>query len=123
MVVELRRTLLLPLDDLLSITHEFINPAASRSGLDRCLRRHGVSNLKTLQPEIEGEEAPKKTFKDYEPGFLHIDIKYLPQMPDESQRRYLFVAIGKSRPIGTTESRPNGARGRCCFSSFGRGCF
>ena len=95
-VVELRRTLLLPLDDLLAITHEFINPAASRSGLDRCLRRHGVSNLKTLQPEIEGEEAPKKTFKDYEPGFLHIDIKYLPQMPDETQRRYLFVAIDRA---------------------------
>ncbi len=35
----------------------------------------------------------------------------------------VFVCIGKSRPIGTTESRPNGARGRCCFSSFGRGCF
>lgn len=95
-VVELRRTLLLPLDDLLAITHEFINPAASRSGLDRCLRRHGVSNLKTLQPEIEGDEAPKKTFKDYEPGFVHIDIKYLPQMPDETQRRYLFVAIDRA---------------------------
>ena len=95
-VVELRRTLLLPLDDLVAITHEFINPAASRSGLDRCLRRHGVSNLKSLQPETEGEVAPKKTFKDYEPGFLHIDIKYLPQMPDETQRRYLFVAIDRA---------------------------
>lgn len=96
LVVELRRTLLLPLDDLVAITHEFINPAASRSGLDRCLRRHGVSNLKDLQPEVEGEVAPKKTFKDYEPGFLHIDIKYLPQMPDETQRRYLFVAIDRA---------------------------
>ena len=35
----------------------------------------------------------------------------------------MFMATGKSRPIGTTESRPNGASGRCCFSSFGRGCF
>ena len=96
LVVELRRTLLLSLDDLLAITHEFINPAASRSGLDRCLRRHGVSNLKSLQPELEGEVAPKKTFKDYAPGFLHIDIKYLPQMPDETQRRYLFVAIDRA---------------------------
>jgi hypothetical protein len=50
------------------------------------LRRHGVSNLKSLQPEVEGEVAPKKTYKDYEPGFVHIDIKYLPQMPDETQR-------------------------------------
>ncbi len=47
-VVELRRTLLLPLDDLLVITREFINEAASRSALDRCLRRHGASNLKAL---------------------------------------------------------------------------
>jgi len=39
-VVELRRTLLLPLDDLLAVTREFICPKATRSGLDRCLRRH-----------------------------------------------------------------------------------
>jgi transposase InsO family protein len=96
LVVELRRTLLLPLDDLLAITHEFINTEASRSGLDRCLRRHGVSNLKDLIPVIEGETAPKKTLKDYEPGFLHVDIKYLPQMPDETDRRYLFVAIDRA---------------------------
>lgn len=96
LVVELRRTLLLPLDDLLAITHEFINPAASRSGLDRCLRRHEVSNLKSLTPVVEGEPVVKKTFKDYEPGFLHVDIKYLPQMPDETERRYLFVAIDRA---------------------------
>ena len=96
LVVELRRTLLLPLDDLLVVTREFINPDVSRSGLDRCLRRHGVSDLKSLQPQIEGQTKPLKTFKDYEPGFLHIDIKYLPQMPDETHRRYLFVAIDRA---------------------------
>ena len=96
LVVELRRTLLLPLDDLLALTHEFINRAASRSGLDRCLRRHGVSNLQSLIPVAEGEAVPTKTFKDYEPGFLHVDIKYLPQMPDETHRRYLFVAIDRA---------------------------
>lgn len=96
LVVELRKLLLLSLDDLLAITHEFINPAASRSGLDRCLRRFDVSNLRDLQPLVEGKAEPKKTFKDYEPGFLHVDIKYLPQMPDETQRRYLFVAIDRA---------------------------
>ena len=96
LAVELRRTLLLPLDDLLAVTREFINPSVSRSGLDRCLRRHGVSDLKALQPEVEGETAPAKTFKDYEPGFVHVDIKYLPQLPDESSRRYLFVAIDRA---------------------------
>ena len=47
--VELRRMLLLPLDDLLAVKREFLNPDVSRSGLDRCLRRHGVSNLNALR--------------------------------------------------------------------------
>ncbi|WP_413774562.1 hypothetical protein [Janthinobacterium sp. GMG2] len=39
-------------------------------------------------PKAEVETiSAKKTFKDYEPGFVHIDIKYLPQMPDETSRR------------------------------------
>jgi transposase InsO family protein len=96
LVVELRRTALLPLDDLLVITREFINAQVSRSGLDRCLRRHGVSDLRVLLPKPEGQTPPVKTFKDYEPGFVHIDIKYLPQMPDETHRRYLFVAIDRA---------------------------
>ena len=95
-VVELRTTLLLPTDDLLAITREFINPDVSRAGLGRCLRRHGVSKLTDLIANETDEPARKKTFKDYEPGFIHIDIKYLPQMPDETTRRYLFVAIDRA---------------------------
>lgn len=95
-VVALRQVLLLPLDDLLVVTREFINPAVSRSGLDRCLRRHGVSNLKALVPKEEGAKTTPKTFKDYAPGFLHVDVKYLPKMPDEEQRRYLFAAIDRA---------------------------
>jgi transposase-like protein len=95
-VVELRTTLLLPTDDLLAVTREFINPAVSRAGLGRCLRRYGVSQLTELVARETGETAKKKTFKDYEPGFIHIDIKYLPQMPDEQVRRYLFVAIDRA---------------------------
>ena len=88
-VVELRNTLLLPLDDLLVVTREFINPAVSRSGLDRCLRRHGVGSLKALLEQQNDEpKKPPKTFKDYEPGFIHIDIKYQPQMPDETRPCY-----------------------------------
>ncbi len=43
---------------------------------------------------------PIKTFKDYEPGLIHVDIKYLPQIPDETQRRYLFVAIDQRHALG-----------------------
>ncbi|MBF0155083.1 MAG: IS481 family transposase [Magnetococcales bacterium] len=95
-VVALRETLLLPLDDLLVVTREFINPLVSRSGLDRCLRRHGVSNLKALLPQEEHAVPSFKTFKDYEPGFVHVDVKYLPQMPDQEQRSYLFAAIDRA---------------------------
>lgn len=98
--VELRRLLFLPLDDLLAVVREFVNPQVSRSGLDRCLRRHGVSSLRELQAQAQVDagtaDKPVKTFKDYEPGFVHVDIKYLPQMPDERERRYLFVAIDRA---------------------------
>ena len=93
-VVHLRRTLLLPLDDLLAVTREFICPHVSRSGLDRCLRRHGAGNLNALKPQEPA--VAHKAFKSYEPGYVHMDVKYLPQMQDESQRRYLFVAIDRA---------------------------
>ncbi len=93
-VVHLRRALLLPLDDLLAVTHEFISEKVSRSGLDRCLRRHGVGNLNALKPTEPAQ--PHKAFKSYVPGYLHMDVKYLPQMQDEAKRRYLFVAIDRA---------------------------
>ena len=58
------------------------------------MRRHGVSNLKALLPKASPE--PRKAFKAYEPGFLHVDVKYLPQMADETTRRYLYVAIDRA---------------------------
>ena len=92
--VVLRKMLLVSLDDLLAVVREFLNPNVSRSGLDRCLRRHGVGNLRDMKTK---EPRPKhSTFKAYEPGYIHIDVKYLPQMPDETKRRYLFVAIDRA---------------------------
>ena len=38
--VALRKALLISLDDVLAVVREFLNPDVSRSGLDRCLRRH-----------------------------------------------------------------------------------
>jgi len=92
--VSLRRTLLVSLDDLLAVVREFLNPDVSRSGLDRCLRRHGVGNLRDLKAK---DARPKHSgFKAYEPGYIHIDVKYLPQMEDQTSRRYLFVAIDRA---------------------------
>ncbi len=92
--VALRKTLLVSLDDLLAVVREFLNPNASRSGLDRCLRRHGVGPLRALKA---ASPRPKHSaFKAYEPGSIPIDLKYLPPMADESRRRSLFVAIDRA---------------------------
>ncbi len=49
------------------VVREFLNPLVSRSGLDRCLRRHGVANLRDLQAK---SPRPKhKAFNAYEPGY------------------------------------------------------
>jgi len=76
--VSLRKTLLVSLDDLLAVVREFLNPDVSRSGLDRCLRRHGVGNLRDLKGKVG---RPRHSgFKAYEPGYIHIDVKYLPHL-------------------------------------------
>lgn len=87
----------LSLDDLLYITRQYINDDVSRSGLARLLKREGMARLEDVIAAAEGETIQaKKTFKDNEPGFVHIDIKYLPHMPDETSRRYLFVGIDRA---------------------------
>jgi hypothetical protein len=111
-VVELRRLLELHLDDLLVVTRRFINPDVSRSGLNRLLQREGLGSLRALSAarakvaEEKDATAKKKGFKEYAPGFIHIDIKYLPRMPDETSRCYRFVAIDRaSRPSFPADPR------------------
>jgi transposase-like protein len=63
--VSLRKTLLVSLDDLLAVVREFLNPDVLHSGLDRCLRRHGVGNLRDLQ--VKAARPKHSDFKAYEP--------------------------------------------------------
>ena len=43
------------------------------------------------------DETPKHSgFKVYEPGYIHIDVKYLPKMANERSRGYLFAAIDRA---------------------------
>ena len=95
-MIQLRISLLLTLDDLTAIVKEYINSDASRSGIARLLTREGISRLEDLIPKEEQASKPVKTFKDYAPGFIHIDLKTLPQMPDETRQSYLCVAIDRA---------------------------
>jgi transposase InsO family protein len=93
-VVHLRRTRWLSLDDVVVVTREFLCERVSRSGLDRCVRRHGVGHVHALTPATPKE--PHKIFKRDEPGYVPMDITYRPQMADEICRRSLFVAIDRA---------------------------
>jgi hypothetical protein len=74
------------LDDLLAVVREVLNPNVSRSGLDRCLRRHGVGNLRDLKVK---EAKPKHSaFKAYEPGYLHIDVNICRTLSGHFLRKY-----------------------------------
>jgi|GEM_PF-5408079 len=57
----------------------------TRSNVYRCFVRNQISTV----PKQEKEKAKK--FKEYEPGFLHIDVTYLPKL--KGIKHYLFVAI------------------------------
>jgi len=56
-VVELRTRLLLSLDELLVVCKQFINSHVSRAGLQRCLKRHGVSRLADMEDSGEFVDA------------------------------------------------------------------
>lgn len=90
LVIEARTKTLLPLDDLYDLLLPLI-PCLTRSNLHRCLQRNGISRLKDLLPT---EEKTKHLgFKDYKPGYLHIDTAQINLSQD---KWYLFVAIDRA---------------------------
>ena len=49
LLIELRRSLALALDDIVEAMRRCINPELSRSAIHRCLQRYGISTRLTLQ--------------------------------------------------------------------------
>jgi len=39
---------------------------------------------------------PVKPVKAYDPGCVHVDVRYLPHMPDEDHQQYRFAAIDRA---------------------------
>ena len=89
LIVELRRSLALPLDDITEAMRRCVNPRLSRSAIHRCLQRHAIS------ARLTPDKAPAAAFQTAAPaGFIHIDVKYLP--PLNRRRSYAYVAIDRS---------------------------
>lgn len=64
------------------------DPTRLRSAVYRTFVREGINNV----PTKEKEKAKK--FKEYDPGYLHIDVTYLPKI--NGVKYYLFVAIDRA---------------------------
>jgi len=83
-VVRFREHTLLPLDDCLYALQAHI-PHLSRSGLHRCLQRHGISRLTGTESEERGTGLPPGL-----PGEVHIDLSVV---RSKDGVHFLFNAI------------------------------
>lgn len=92
--VAFRKHTLLPLDDCLYALQASI-PHLTRSSLHRLFQRHDISRL----PQVEGDK-PKKAFKAYPIGYLHIDIA---EVRTEEGKLYMFVAIDRTSKFAIVE--------------------
>jgi len=87
LVIAVRKMTWVTGDDIVDMLEKLV-PQINRTNCYRTLKRHGVSR-------IPKEERKKKKFKTYEPGYLHIDITYLPRL-EGSKRKYLYVSIDRA---------------------------
>jgi transposase InsO family protein len=92
-VCALRRATGFPLDDLTFVVRHFL-PHLGRDNVYRILKAAGLGRL----PPASRPRRPAGSFRGYELGFVHLDVKHLPKLrtaDGELRRRYLFVAIDR----------------------------
>jgi transposase InsO family protein len=92
-VCALRRATGFPLDDLAFVVGHFL-PHLDRDNVYRILKAAGLSR----RPAPAASERTAARFKEYEPGFVHLDVKHLPKLragDGEWRERFLFVAIDR----------------------------
>lgn len=90
LVISLRSTTWLPLDEIYE-TLLAQNNTISRSAVYRCFVRNNINKV-----PVEQKEKAKK-FKAYEPGYLHIDVTYMPKFNKVGS--YLYVAIDRATRV------------------------
>lgn len=87
LVISLRSSTWMPLDEVWESLLEG-NPSITRSSVYRCLLKENINRVPQEKKDIA------KKFKAYKPGYLHIDVTYLPKF--EGKSHYLFVAIDRA---------------------------
>jgi len=87
-ICEFRRVTKHSLDDVyISLKDEI--PKLTRSNLHRCLKRNNLNVL----PKDENKKKEKKEFKQYDIGYVHIDIS---ELYTKEGKAYMFVAIDRA---------------------------
>ncbi|MDQ6977149.1 MAG: hypothetical protein Q9M75_03455 [Ghiorsea sp.] len=107
LIVQFRCYLYLGLDDLLTITNEYIKPDTSRSALSRLLKKHHISKMQNILPipdnKTHGEHLKKSSF-----GTMQVTI--IPKLSTnngylflayEHRSRYLFCDLVNKKEIST----------------------
>ena len=90
LVLWMRQSGELALDDLLEAAQPVLSHLR-RSSLHRLLVRNGCSRRPQKEQQPTGQPG---TFKDYGPGYIHVDCFYLPKL--DGQKHYCFVAIDRA---------------------------
>ena len=93
-ICALRRATGFPLDDLTFVVTHFL-PHLNRDAVYRILKAEGLGRL----PPADRSGRSHSSFKEYDLGFVHVDVKHLPKLRTsngESRKRYLYVAIDRA---------------------------
>src|SRR3954466_5229330 len=94
-VCTLRRITNFALDDLTFVVGHFL-PHLNRDSIWRILKAEGLN--RRPKPASERPAKGEGTFKEYDLGFVHIDIKHLPKLQTangERRKRFLYVPIDR----------------------------
>src|SRR5215210_7855357 len=94
-VCTLRRVTNFALDELTFVITHFL-PHLNRDSIWRILTAEGLN--RRPKPVSAQPAKGQGTFKDYDLGFVHLDIKHLPKLQTangEPRKRYLYVAIDR----------------------------
>jgi transposase len=102
-VCTLRRATGFPLD---TFTLQHFLPHLNRDSIYRILKAEGLGRL----PPPPSPDKLTKRFKDYDLGFIHIDIKHLPKLQTASAvsaiSMSLLTALRAGSPSRTRKPRP-----------------
>jgi transposase InsO family protein len=94
-ICAVRRATGFPLDELTFVLRPFL-PHLNRDSIYRVLKSEGLNRRppKPTSVPVKGQWR----FKDYDLGFVHIDVKHLPKLrtaDGQTRKRFLYVAIDR----------------------------